>query len=183
MEYFTNPANHIVSAYKERNISPDVDQIYSTFPEYNDRRGVDRDDRNARWVSKHLKYDTLLSREELALYISLRTRKNCSQLNNLYRYSKLESSGDLRNIDCNTDVDATRPFLDQDIQSAIESLNASTTAVGKQAQALMTQFENCGRHFHREDDRWTTSDSDLGSLDSKHAIGWQNINAAVIILV
>lgn len=66
MECFTNPAGLLLSAYKERNILPDLDQIYSAFPEYNDDKGGNR---NASWVSNHLKYDTLLSREELTLYV------------------------------------------------------------------------------------------------------------------
>ncbi|RJE21147.1 hypothetical protein PHISCL_06522 [Aspergillus sclerotialis] len=158
MECFTDPASLLISAYKERNILPDLDQIYSAFPEDNDDRG---DNRNASWVSNHLKYDTLLSREELTLF------------------SKLESSGDLRNISRNTDADATGPLLDdQDIRSTIKSMNASTATVEEQAQALATQFENCSRYTHGEDDRWTTDISDPESPRWKHTIGWQNINAA-----
>lgn len=116
------------------------------------------------------------------IYISLSCVLPELQATNSPRYSKLEASGDLRNIIGNTDLDATRPLLDEDIQSAIESLNASTAAVGKQAEALMSQFHCFGKFFHLEDDRWASS-SDLACLQKKHAVGLQNVSAKVTIIV
>lgn len=64
MEILTNPADIVISALKERNISVKRGEIESAFGDETS------EEHNAKWVSEHLCYDTLLSREELMLYVS-----------------------------------------------------------------------------------------------------------------
>jgi len=62
MVYYTkNPADILISALKERNISVKRSEIESAF---NDEASSAE---NAQWVSEHLSYDTLLTKEELVL--------------------------------------------------------------------------------------------------------------------
>lgn len=51
----------LISILKDRNISAKRGVIDSIF----------EDDRNVKWASKHLRPDTLLSKDELALHVSL----------------------------------------------------------------------------------------------------------------
>lgn len=64
MECTKNPADILISALKERNISVKRSEIESAF---DDEASTAE---NAKWVSEHLSYDTLLTKEELALYVS-----------------------------------------------------------------------------------------------------------------
>lgn len=50
----------LISILKVRDIPAKREVIESAF----------KDDRNAQWASKHLRPDTLLSKDELALYVS-----------------------------------------------------------------------------------------------------------------
>ena len=58
-----NPADILISALKERNISVKRGEIESAL---NDETSHAE---NAKWISEHLSYDTLLTREELTLYV------------------------------------------------------------------------------------------------------------------
>lgn len=58
MECSIDPENLLISAYTERNIPYKRDQIQSALS------GCDHT-----WLSEHLSYDTLLTRDELTLYI------------------------------------------------------------------------------------------------------------------
>lgn len=58
------PADILIFTLKERNISVKRGEIESAF------RDEASSAENAKWVSDHLNYDTLLTREELDLYVS-----------------------------------------------------------------------------------------------------------------
>lgn len=68
----SNPANLVLSAFKDRGIPARRDEIRSAI------QGSEHD-ANAKWVSEHLKDDTLLSNDELALYV-LPFAAGCKQL-------------------------------------------------------------------------------------------------------
>lgn len=89
----------------------------------------------------------------------------------------LEVSGTLPDI-LNPDMDNTRPLLDEDLQGAIDSLNASTAALEQQTEALKSQFDTFNKQFCSRDNH-SGQNSDLGRLQRKHTSGWQNVNAAV----
>lgn len=65
MEDSRSPAEQVIAALRERNISFKQSDIESAFND--ESLGF----ANAQWASEHLGYDTLLSREELTLYDAL----------------------------------------------------------------------------------------------------------------
>ncbi|BCR89107.1 uncharacterized protein ACHE_50305S [Aspergillus chevalieri] len=149
-----NPADILISALKERNISVKRSEIESAF---NDEASSAE---NAQWVSEHLSYDTLLTKEELALY------------------SQLESSGTLQHILHDPGLASTRPLLDEDIQNAIGSLKASTEAIQKQTEILNTQCETLNKQLRLDDNCAIGQNRDMERLRKKHESGRQDVNAA-----
>lgn len=57
-----SPAETLISALKERDISVKRGEIEATFSDEASKA------ENAKWVSEHVNYNTLLTREELDLY-------------------------------------------------------------------------------------------------------------------
>lgn len=170
MESF-NPAGRTIATLTERDIPANPDEIKASFNNSN----------NTKWAKEHLTTDTLLSKEELTLYafppnrpISLR-----KPLTYIFRYSKLEASGSLENVLRNPDLRAIRPFLEQDIQPAIESLKASTSAIQKQTEILNSQWEKLNKHIHSENERSRVRGRDVAQLWRKHEQKRQTITAAV----
>ncbi|GLI80673.1 hypothetical protein PoHVEF18_009030 [Penicillium ochrochloron] len=112
------------------------------------------------WVSKHLNPSTLLSREELVLY------------------NKLENSGAIQPILRDPELGATRPFLEDDIRSAIESLEASTATIQKQTETLSFQCETLKRQL-RQQEKWEQDRSrDIALLRKKHEARRQSTTIA-----
>ncbi|KAJ5896591.1 uncharacterized protein N7473_005990 [Penicillium subrubescens] len=102
------------------------------------------------WGSKHLNPSTLLSREELVLY------------------NKLEHSGALQPILRDPELGTTRPFLEDEIRSAIESLEASTATIQKQTETLSFQCETLKKQL-RQQVNWEQDRSrDIARLRKKH---------------
>lgn len=56
------PADSLISALKERNISVKRGEIETALNNATSKA------ENTKWIAEHLNYDTLLTREELALY-------------------------------------------------------------------------------------------------------------------
>ncbi|KAG2418654.1 hypothetical protein HFD88_001755 [Aspergillus terreus] len=104
--------------------------------------------------------DPLLSQEELTLY------------------STLESSGALRSILNNPELEATRPLFDEDLQRAVEALNTSTAAIQRQTEILTSQCESINKHMRLEDEGNTLQSRDIERLRQKHDSGRQAIMAA-----
>lgn len=173
-----NPADILISALKERNISVKRSEIESTFGDEASSA------ENAKWVSEHLSYGTLLTKEELALYVSFwqYLEDYVDNLANIsiIRYSQLESSGTLQHIVHDPGLASTRPLLDEDIQNAIGSLKASKEAIQKQTEILTTQCETLNKQLRLDDDRAIGQNRDIERLRKKHESGRQNANAAVM---
>ncbi|KAJ5591741.1 uncharacterized protein N7459_002110 [Penicillium hispanicum] len=142
--------DRIVSSLKERDILVKVDAIESALDDPSTGQST------AEWVSKHLESDTLLSREELTLY------------------TKLESSGALQAILLDPDLGATRPFLEDDIRTAIAALETSTAAVKKQTQTLSAQCEKIRSHLRRQESLDQDRTRDIARLRKKHEAERQN---------
>ncbi|KAJ5117065.1 hypothetical protein N7448_004014 [Penicillium atrosanguineum] len=147
-------ADKILSILKERQLIAKKDAIESALEDpatgYN----------NAEWVSRHLQPETLLSREELHLY------------------TKLESMGLLQPILRSPSLNATRPFLEDDIRTAIESFESSTTTIQRQTEALSLQCETLKSQLRRQRNLDQERSRDLGRLRKKHEVGRQNTTIA-----
>lgn len=173
MEYSESPVDLLLLAFKERDILTKRDDIQSAF------QGSNQNDRSSRWLSEHLQYDTLLSKEEFCLYASPAAWRTETDL---HRYSRLESSGDLAGIGHDPDIDVIRPLLDEDLQGAVESLHASTAVLEKQTQILTSQFQTISKQFCPQNDRRASQSGGLALLQRKYALGSQRINAVVSTL-
>ncbi|KAJ8110541.1 hypothetical protein OPT61_g6648 [Boeremia exigua] len=106
-------AHHLLNVLEERSLDVDLDRILLGF-EDEDTKGA-----TAAWVHEYLNEETLLTKEELELYQTLK-RKGL-----LHQY---ESEGE-----------PTRPILDHEIAAAIESLQSSTSAIEEQCRVLEAQ--------------------------------------------
>ncbi|KAL4925894.1 uncharacterized protein BDV17DRAFT_294019 [Aspergillus undulatus] len=150
-----DPSEGVISALKDRNIPLKRDEITAAL---NDSLSGAK---NAEWVQEHLTPDTLLSEEELRLY------------------SKLESSGSLPALFSDTNFDSTRPFLDEDLQNAIEALNTSTAETQRQADLLTLQCDILDRQHKRDQGRESRRNREVERLRRKHDVGRQNASVAV----
>ncbi|KZM21069.1 uncharacterized protein EKO05_0011157 [Ascochyta rabiei] len=106
-------AHHLLNVLEERGLDVDLDKILLGFEDEDTQREA------AAWVHEYLNEETLLTKEELELYQTLK-RKGLSH--------QYESEGE-----------PARPFLDHEIASAIESLQSSTTAIEEQCKVLEAQ--------------------------------------------
>ncbi|KAF9694117.1 hypothetical protein EKO04_007787 [Ascochyta lentis] len=106
-------AHHLLNVLEERGLNVDLDKILLGFEDEGTKREA------AAWVHEYLNEETLLTKEELELYQTLK-RKGLSH--------QYESEGE-----------PTRPILDHEIASAIESLQSSTTAIEEQCRVLEAQ--------------------------------------------
>ncbi|CAI7587456.1 unnamed protein product [Penicillium palitans] len=135
----------LISILKVRDIPAKREVIESAF----------EDDRNAQWASKHLRPDTLLSKDELALYL------------------KLENSGALQPILSNPDLGATRPILEDELRNAIDSLEASTATIQKQTETLKLQCASINKQLGLESNVEQQRSRDIARLQKKHEAGRQ----------
>ncbi|OQE42215.1 hypothetical protein PENCOP_c004G07044 [Penicillium coprophilum] len=142
--------NKLISILKDRDISAKQEAIVSAF----------KDDRNTHWASKYLRPDTLLSKDELALYL------------------KLENSGALQPILRNPGLGATRPILEDELRDAIESLEASTATIQKQTETLKFQWESLSKQLSLENKVEQQRSRDIARLQNKHEAGRQSTTMA-----
>ncbi|KAE8348221.1 hypothetical protein BDV28DRAFT_103889 [Aspergillus coremiiformis] len=149
-----NPAHTLLTILKDRDIPVKCTEVASAFT--NGKESTE----NAKWVIEHLTRDTLLSREELTLY------------------TKLENVCTLRNITHGLDTDASRPFLDEDIRKAINSLNASTAVVQKQTGILASQCESIDKQLRWEGERRVRFSRNIERMRQRHESQRQNTNVA-----
>ncbi|KAH8729043.1 hypothetical protein GQ44DRAFT_756929 [Phaeosphaeriaceae sp. PMI808] len=106
-------AHHLLNVLEERELNVDLDKILLGFEDEHIKQET------AAWVDEYLHEETLLTKEELELYQTLKKRGL------LHQY---ENGGEI-----------IRPILDHDITSAIESLQVSTTAIEAQCKILEAQ--------------------------------------------
>ncbi|KAJ5777121.1 hypothetical protein N7520_000367 [Penicillium odoratum] len=141
----------IISILRERDILIKRDVIESAMEDPAAGPG------NAKWMSKHLRPETLLSTEELSLY------------------TKLENSGALQPILRDPGLDATRPFLEDDMRSTIRSLEASTAIIQQKSRTLTAQCEMLKKKLHRQEGLEQNRSRDIARLRKKHEGAKQNI--------
>ncbi|KAL6703878.1 hypothetical protein ACN47E_009012 [Coniothyrium glycines] len=106
-------AHHLLNVLEERGLDVDLDKILLGFEDEQIKQEA------AQWVEEYLHQDTLLSKEELELYQIL------SKKNQLHQYT--------------TEDEPIRPILDDEVASAIESLQSSTVAIAEQCRVLEAQ--------------------------------------------
>lgn len=95
------------------------------------------------------------------------------------RYTKLENSGALQPILREPNLNATRPFLEDDIRNAIKSLEASTAAVQKQSATLSYQCDSLKKQLRRQESLDQDRTRDIARLRKKHEAGRQNTSSLV----
>ncbi|KAJ6015029.1 hypothetical protein N7540_009620 [Penicillium herquei] len=147
----TGITEEFLAILKERDILIKRDAIESALSDPKTAR------ENAEWLSKHLRPETLLSKEELSLY------------------AKLETSGALQPLLRDPALSATRPFLEEDIRSTIDSLEASTAAIQKQSQVLSLQCEMIKKQLRSQKSLDEDKNRDIARLRKKHEAGKQNV--------
>ncbi|KAJ5988317.1 hypothetical protein N7481_003527 [Penicillium waksmanii] len=162
METHDTLADTVLSLFNERELPVKRDAIISALEDSGSASttatGPGPD--NAQWVSTHLHPDTLLSREELALY------------------NKLSQTGNLHPILREPDLDATRPFLETDIRAAIQSLENSTATIQKQSDTLSRQCDILRKQFRQQESLDGDRGRDITRLRKKHEVGRQNTTIA-----
>ncbi len=99
----------------------------------------------------------------------------------MLRYTKLEKSGGLQPLLRDPELGSTRPFLEDDIRSAIESVEASTVAIQKQAETLSAQCDILKKQLRQQDSWERDRNRDTARLRKKHETGRQNTTIAVSI--
>ncbi|KAJ4291729.1 hypothetical protein N0V90_009624 [Kalmusia sp. IMI 367209] len=108
-------AHHLLNVLEERGLAAhlDLDKVLAAFEDENIKREA------AVWVNEYLHEDTLLTKEELELYQTLRKKGI------LHQYEAEE--------------EPIRPILDHELASAIDSLQTSTAAIEEQCRVLEAQ--------------------------------------------
>lgn len=97
------------------------------------------------------------------------------------RYTKLENSGALHPILRDPDLTATRPVLEEDIRTAVKSLEASTAAIQQQQETLSLQRETLRKQLQHRQSLDQERNRDIGRLRKKHEAGRQQTTIAVRI--
>ncbi|KAJ5770746.1 uncharacterized protein N7511_002797 [Penicillium nucicola] len=144
-------ADSILFILKERDIPAKRDAIETAF---------DGDSADTEWAVKYLRPDTLLSKEELTLY------------------SRLQASGALQPILRNPDLPATRPILEDDLQTAIKSLETSTATIQKQTETLKFQCDSLNKQLGLANNVEQQRNRDVTRLRKKHEGGRQSTTMA-----
>ena len=169
-----NAADVMIAALSERNIAAKREEVESFFS-----RERSSADNMTTWTLEHLSDDVLLSQEELALYVCVLSDIIGLPITGFFRYSKLEGSGAVEHLLRSPDVPASRPFLEQDIRTATEALEASTSTIEEQTNTLNLQLSNLNKQVRLESERRRARGRDSARLHRKHELEKQNVAAAV----
>ncbi|PYI26370.1 hypothetical protein BP00DRAFT_407412 [Aspergillus indologenus CBS 114.80] len=146
----------IINTPKQRDIPIDRNEFLSVFSNAGGATA------HAKWATEHITSDLLLSQEELTLY------------------STLEKSSTLSKLLNNRSTRATRPFLEEELQQAIDSLNASTIAIIRQKDIFSSQCEVMNRQLHEREKRELGLTRDAERLRSKTLSGRQTATAVFL---
>jgi hypothetical protein len=122
-------AHHLLNVLEERGLNVDLDKILLGFEDEETK------DEAAAWVEEYLYEDTLLTKEELELYVFYVS--TWIPVLTYDRYQTLRKRGLLHQYE--SEGEPTRPILDHEIASAIESLQSSTAAIEEQSKVLEGQ--------------------------------------------
>lgn len=122
-------AHHLLNVVEERGLNVDLDKILLGFED------ADTSNQAAAWVEEYLHEDTLLSKEELELYVH--KLSGCIFTDFYTSYQTLKKKGLLHQYE--SEGDPIRPILDHEIAFAIDSLKSSTTAIEEQCKVLDAQ--------------------------------------------
>ncbi|KAF2714242.1 hypothetical protein K504DRAFT_368685 [Pleomassaria siparia CBS 279.74] len=106
-------AHHLLNVLEERELHVDLDRVLAVFEDASTKKDA------AEWVNEYLNTETLLTKEELELYQTLRKKGVLHQYEN---------------------DEPVRPILDHELSTAIDSLKSSTAAIEKQCKVLEAQY-------------------------------------------
>ncbi|KAF2105797.1 hypothetical protein BDV96DRAFT_655271 [Lophiotrema nucula] len=106
-------AHHLLNVIEERELNVDLDSVLAAFEDESTKKDL------AAWVNEHLNEETLLTKEELELYETLKRKGLLQQFED--------------------DDVPLRPVLDHELASAIDSLQSSTAAIEEQCRVLEAQ--------------------------------------------
>lgn len=117
----------------------------------------------------------------LKKYYILYGKTNLSARCPLHRYARLESSGALQDTlqDPDLSLSSTRPFHDDEIAAAIESLQTSTAAIDAQTGALKSQSQQLRSILMAEKENGIREGKVLGGFRDSNVKESQRINGIV----
>lgn len=122
----------LVDILRAHDVIFDYDSLKSGFDHPESQTAIQE------WMQEYLSPETLLSKDEEALYVSVESYYYVYSANS-YRYSILLKSGKADALAASQDLSAFPTLSDQDIHEAIEELRRSTTAIEKQTENLKLQ--------------------------------------------
>ena len=128
--------NFLVHVLRNHDVPYDRDAIKSLFDDANNQATAQA------WMQKHLSPETLLTKDEAALY-AFPLMPVCDALIRL-RYATLLKTGEAEALIKSQDLSVIRGLDDQELQDAIVDLRRSTTAIGRQTECLRSQQNALG---------------------------------------
>ncbi|RAH73612.1 uncharacterized protein BO66DRAFT_461512 [Aspergillus aculeatinus CBS 121060] len=146
----------VINTFRERNLPVDRNKVLSVF---SNAAGAAA---HAKWVTEHIASELLLSQEEFTLH------------------SALEKSNVLSKLLNNRSTRTTRPILEEELQQAIDSLNASTTAILRQKKIFSSKCETMNRQLHQKEKRELGFKRDAERLRLKTLSGRQTATAVFL---
>ncbi|KAH0566143.1 hypothetical protein GP486_000473 [Trichoglossum hirsutum] len=136
-----SPLDQLLAVLQERDIPLARDDVEWAFQSPQTNTEVHS------WVQHYFGPDTLLSKEELELF------------------SKLEKAGISREIAINHDLSVVKPISDEEIRSAIETLEISTAAINQQNLTLKAKRD----HLEAIIEESHTAESTQNRLGDRHS--------------
>ena len=125
-----NSFNFLLEILRDRDVPYNRDAIKSVFDDPESKAVIQA------WMQEYLSPETLLTRDEAALYALPPTRYMHSA--DEYSYASLSKNGEIDALGVQ-DLSAIRGLKDGEIKNAIEELKRSTAAIEKQSEALKDQ--------------------------------------------
>jgi hypothetical protein len=125
-----NSLNFLLEILRDRDVPYNRDAIKSIFDDPESKAVIQA------WMQEYLSPETLLTRDEAALYALPLTRYMHSADD--YSYAGLSKNGEIDALGVQ-DLSAIRCLKDGEIKNAIEELKRSTAAIEKQSEALKVQ--------------------------------------------
>lgn len=125
----------LVNILRDRDVPYDRDALKSACKDLESQTAI------REWMEEYLTPETLLTKDEVAVYVSFYLRKWLALI--YYRYANLTKTGEFERLAAQ-DLSAVHGQNDSEIRDAIEELKRSTAAIEKQSEALKLQQNAMG---------------------------------------
>ncbi|KAI9815562.1 MAG: hypothetical protein M1827_002696 [Pycnora praestabilis] len=149
------PQARLLAVLRERDIPLTRDDVGWAFDSPQTNGQV------TQWVQQYLGAETLLSKEELELY------------------SRIAKTDVVRNISANHDLSIVRPIVEDEIRTAIASLEESTASIERQNISLKAQWEALKDLKDQSQHDETTRKRDTDRRCRKHLLEKQHMELAI----